>query len=47
MVLNASRIILLMTSERSDVCTRSKPTYTKHMFAICAFFDLELDYSES
>jgi len=36
-----------MTSERSDVCTRSKPTYTQHMFAVCAFFLIELDYSGS
>jgi len=30
----------------TDVQT-SKPTYTQHMFAVRAFFDLELDYCES
>jgi len=27
----------------TDDYARSKPTYTQHMFAVCAFFDLELD----
>ena len=31
----------------TDVYTRSKPTYTQHMFAVCAFCDVELDYCES
>jgi len=31
----------------TDVYTGSKPTYTQHMCAVCAFFDLELDYCES
>jgi len=31
----------------TDVFTRSKPTYTQDMSAVCAFFDLELDYCES
>jgi len=31
----------------TNVYTRSKPTYTQHMCAVCAFFDLELDYCES
>jgi len=39
-----------MTSEHKHRClhnTSTKPTYTQHMFAVSAFFYLELDYCES
>ena len=53
MLLHRNEVMVLMCCAffylriRTDVYTWSKPTYTQHMFAVCAFFYLELEYCES
>jgi len=55
-VLHHSEVMVLMCraffylwhlNVATDAFTRSKHTYTQHMFAVCAFFDLELHYCAS